>query len=89
MKSLLIAMLLVSGSAMAASNIDRQVASSPDDYQTVMLSWCDSNNVMSEDGNGQTIVRVNCSEQGKTCRDYQSFRVNRTVFAAACVDDNK
>lgn len=86
MKSLIVAMMLIAGPAMAQINVDETVSSRPDDYQVDILSWCDGNSVLSQDAKGDVYVRANCSEQNMVCKTYEMFRLNRTIFTAACVN---
>lgn len=82
MKSLIVALMLVSGSAMAQSDLNAY--RSQDDFSVTYLSWCEKNNVMAQDSQGNVYVRANCSDQGLTCKAVSSYRGNSTVYAAAC-----
>ncbi len=82
MKTLIAAMLLMSGSAMAQS----YYSSSHDDYEVEFLGWCDSNNVMARDSQENIYARENCTDKGLTCRTYHTFRTGRTLVTASCVD---
>ncbi len=82
MKALLAALLLVSSSAMAQNDVS--YSRSSDELQIDFISWCEENNVMGQDQQGNNYVRANCSEQGLTCKTYSSYRHHRTIYTAAC-----
>ncbi len=84
MKSIIAALLLFAGPAMAQVSQDEVISSRPDDYMVEFLSWCENNNVMGEDAQGNTVVRLNCSEQNQICRPGSIFRLNRTIYFATC-----
>lgn len=85
MKSVFALLMLVSTSAFATPS---EVVSSriSDEYYVDFISWCDSNNVMGQDSQGQTYVKFNCSEYAQTCRQTVTHRHNRTLYFAACSD---
>ncbi|AHZ86101.1 hypothetical protein AB1A81_02255 [Bdellovibrio bacteriovorus] len=83
MKTVFAVLMLVSGSAFASEvNYSRP----QDELYIDFISWCDSNNVMGQDSQGQTYVKFNCSEYGQTCRQTVTHRHNRTLYFAACSD---
>lgn len=83
MKALIAALMLVSSSAMAQNEVN--YSRPQDDFYIDFLSWCEENNVMGQDQQGNNYVRANCSEQGLTCRSFSTHRHNRTIYTAACV----
>ncbi|WII70640.1 hypothetical protein QJS83_09235 [Bdellovibrio sp. 22V] len=83
MKSLIVALMMVAGPAMAQYNSSEEISSRPDDFEVLFLSWCENNNVMAEN-NGQVYVRANCSDAGLKCQAIETFRHNRTIFSASC-----
>lgn len=83
MKSLIAALLLVSGSAMASEvNYSRP----QDDFYVDFISWCEENNVMGQDQQGNNFVRANCSEKGMTCKTVATHRHNRSIYTATCIN---
>ncbi|WP_374077427.1 hypothetical protein [Bdellovibrio bacteriovorus] len=86
MKSLIVALMLIAGPAMAQIELDEAVSSRPDDYQVDILSWCEDNKVMGQNySTGAVELRADCSTQGLTCKTYNIFRMNRSIYTAACV----
>lgn len=77
MKSLIIALVLVSGSAMAHVSQDA-------DQQVNYLSWCEKNNVVAQAQDGQIYIRANCSESNLTCKAVETYRGFGKVVTATC-----
>ncbi|MEK2644123.1 hypothetical protein [Bdellovibrio sp. BCCA] len=88
MKAFIVAMMLVAGPAMAQINVqDETISSRPDDFEVEFLSWCEDNKVMGQNySTGAVELRADCSPQGLTCKTYNIFRMNRSIFTAACVE---
>lgn len=85
MKKFIAAMMLIAGPAMAQIELDEAVSSRPDDYQVDILSWCEDNKVMGQNySTGAVELRADCSTQNLVCKSYEMFRLNRTIFTAAC-----
>lgn len=77
MKTLIVALLLVSSSAMAAKFSEMQ------DFE--YLSWCEDNKVTASDDRGVSYVKADCSAEGLVCKAKPYYFVDRQVFAATCV----
>lgn len=84
MKTLIMALMLVSGSAMASISSDLALNASSGDYEVNYISWCEKNNVMAQDDQGQVYVRANCSEEGLQCKAVESYRGFGKVVTATC-----
>ena len=80
MKSFLMMIVLAATPAMAMSYGEGNSQQPEVEY----LSWCDGNNVMSEDSQGQVSIRDNCSNAGLVCRATQIYRMHRTLVSATC-----
>lgn len=78
MKALIALAMLVSASS--------AFATTPDDFSVSILSYCDANQVIAQDSNGQGIVKDDCAAQGLTCKTYQFFEqnINQITFVAKC-----
>jgi|GEM_PF-1216881 len=85
MKTMIAALLLIAGPAMAQVSVD-EVASSRvyDQLDVEFLSWCENNNVMAQDSKGQVTVRANCSQKNEVCRTYHTYHHHYTVVSAIC-----
>lgn len=84
MKSLLLGLVLVSLTSMAQAARTSSESNSEDNDQVDYLSWCEKNNVMMQNQDGQVYVRANCSEQGLKCKALESFRGFGRIMTASC-----
>lgn len=84
MKSLILALLLVSGSAIAQASQEAALGFEPSEHQVQYLSWCEDNKVMTLARDGQLSVLANCSETGLTCKTLESYRGFGVIVTATC-----
>ncbi|MFS4458000.1 hypothetical protein [Bdellovibrio sp. HCB2-146] len=47
-------------------------------------SWCNQNEVTSQDGFGELVLLQDCSEQGLTCKTKEAYRGRKVVVSAYC-----
>lgn len=52
--------------------------------QVLYTSWCNYNEVTTQDSKGDLVVLENCADSGKVCRSRESRRGVRTVVSAYC-----
>ncbi|MNJ90991.1 hypothetical protein D3C87_86340 [compost metagenome] len=88
MKSLIVAMMLVAGPAMAGVfQTDELVAAAAiprEEIEVDYISWCEGNSVMAQNQKGDVIERANCTDYGRTCKATQSYRGYKYVVTAMC-----
>lgn len=79
MKLVIIALLMVSGPAMAgrlaAVDVDMQY-----------ISWCEDNKVTALDDAGKYVVKADCSAEGLVCKGKPYYLgQGKSFFAASCL----
>lgn len=83
MKLLVVALLLLSGTAQASEvNYSR----AQDELYIDFISWCEENNVMGQDPQGNNYVKANCSLTNRVCKAASTHRHNRVIHTATCLD---
>lgn len=81
MKSILMLALFAATPAMALISGDNNSEMAVD-----YLSWCDGNNVIGQDSQGQLFVSANCTDLGLTCKASEPmYRAQRMIMTATCV----
>lgn len=77
MKSVIIALLMVSGPAMAGfSALDADIQ---------YISWCEDNKVTALDDAGKYVVKADCTTEGLVCKGKPYYLgEGRSFFAASC-----
>ncbi len=80
MKSLLMLAVMVSAPAMALTLGDDTV-----EAPVYYLSWCDGNNVISEDAQSQLYVKAVCKQQTEECRLTKKPLGQGSAISATCV----
>lgn len=81
MKSLFMTVLLAAAPAMAMIDGNQEQDQSSVDY----VSWCDNNNVIGQNSEGELELRANCTDAGLTCKTTQIYRLRRSIVSASCV----
>jgi hypothetical protein len=82
MKSILILAVFASVPAMAMTYGDGR-----EEPIVRYLSWCDHDNVIGEDAQGQLYVRANCAAQGLECKATPpTYRHFGSTVTATCVE---
>ena len=80
MKTLIAAFVLLASPAFAY--FQEGSTSEPDIHY---LSWCDGNNVVAENSQGQLIVRAACTER-QTCQTFTRYQIDRAIVIGSCID---
>lgn len=70
--------------AIPAMAVDGFSTTVRDEMQIDFLSWCEGNKVMAQTQNGTPYVRFNCADEGKVCKVYDAYQMNRVIYSAAC-----
>jgi len=50
------------------------------------ISWCDGDNVIGQNSQGQLVIRAQCATQGLECKATETYRQNGSTVTATCVD---
>jgi hypothetical protein len=80
MKYVFLAMIFAATPVLAIGYGDGDFEQPAVDY----LSWCDGNNVIGQDSEGQLHVLAVCSDSHLKCKATQVFRLNKSIVTAAC-----
>lgn len=80
MKTLIAAFVLLASPAFAY--FQEGSSSEPDVHY---LSWCEGNNVVAENAQGNTVIRVTCTEK-QTCQIFTRYQIDRAIVIGSCVD---
>lgn len=81
MKLFALALVLVSFNSFAHGNGEF------DEMDIDYVSWCQKNQVMTQENNGDVTVLFDCTEREQKCRQYEMRRAHRMIVSAACVEN--